>query len=148
MYLVLRTIRPFMCTFRIWYFLWEGKKTFQNFSVQTFSFLFFFRPKKLIQKLVDQKLNSALYESIMTKWMTKNALKQIKLDQLNLFDLQKPTRLMKKRTNKREANVLLQNAQGNPEENVNANVQDLVLNNLFQLWNRQEVVVPAKPKMY
>ena len=84
----------------------------------------------------------------MTKWMTKNALKQIKLDQLNLFDLQKPTRLMKKRSNKREANVFLENAQGNPEENVNANVQDLVLNNLFQLWNRQEVVVPSKPKMY
>ena len=127
------------------------------FSVQMFSFIFFylkikisffFRPKELIQKLVDQKLNSALYESIMTKWMTKNALKQIKLDQLNLFDLQKPTRLMKKRSNKREANVFLENAQGNPEENVNANVQDLVLNNLFQLWNRQEVVVPAKTKVY
>ena len=55
---------------------------------------------------------------------------------------------MKKRSNKREANVLLENAQGNPEENVNANVQDLVLNNLFKLWNRQEVVVPSKPKMY
>ena len=124
-----------------------------NVLISFFFFFFhlskyFFRPKELIQKLVDQKLNSALYESIMTKWMTKNALKQIKLDQLNLFDIQKPTRLMKKRSNKREANVLLENAQGNPEENVNANVQDLVLNNLFKLWNRQEVVVPSKPKMY
>ena len=108
-----------------------------------------FRPKELIQKLVDQKLNSALYESIMTNWMTKNALKQIKLDEkLNLFNLQKPTRLMKKRSEKREANNFLQDVQGDPEGNVNANVQDLVLNNLFKLWNRQEIVVPVKQKMY
>ena len=89
------------------------------------------------------KLNSALFESMMKKLMTMKALNQMKLDQLNLFNLQKPTRLMKKRPNDSQ-NV--QNArQDNPEEN--SIFRDLVLENLFKLWNRQEVVVPVNPKM-
>ena len=94
-------------------------------------------------------LNSALFESMMTKLMTTKALKQIKQDHLNLFDLQKPTRLMKKRSNDFEDFQDfedVEDAQGNPEEH--SNIQDLVLNNLFKLWNSQEVHVPVYPKMY
>ena len=80
---------------------------------------------------------------MMKKLMTMKALNQMKLDELNLFNLQKPTRLMKKRPNDSQ-NV--QNArQDNPEEN--SIFQDLVLENLFKLWNRQEVNVPVNPKM-
>ena len=86
---------------------------------------------------------------MMARVMAMKALKQIKLDQLNLFDLQKPTRLMKKRSNDFEDFQDFEDvhdAQGNPEEH--SNIQDLVLNNLFKLWNRQEVHVPVNPKMY
>ena len=80
---------------------------------------------------------------MMKKLMTMEALNQMKLNQLNLFNLEKPTRLMKKRPNDFQDD---QNArQGNPEEN--SIFRDLVLENLFKLWNRQEVVVPVNPKM-
>ena len=88
------------------------------------------------------------------------ALKQIKLDQLNLFDLQKPTRLMRKKSNNFQDFQDFQDSQdpydsqdskdsqavqGNPEET--SIVQDLILDNLFKLMNRQEVIVPVNPKM-
>ena len=80
---------------------------------------------------------------MMKKLMTMKALNQMKLDQLNLFNLQKPTRLMKKRPNDSQD---VQNAhQGNTEEN--SIFRDLVFDNMFKLWNRQEVVVPVNPKM-
>ena len=97
------------------------------------------------------KLNSALFESMMARVMAMKALKQIKLDQLNLFDLQKPTRLMKKRSNNfqdfqdSKDSKDSQAVQGNPEET--SIVQDLILDNLFKLMNRQEVIVPVNPKM-
>ena len=83
--------------------------------------------------------------------MTMKALNQMKLDQLNLFDLQKPTRLMKKRSNNfqdfqdSKDSKDSQAVQGNPEET--SIVQDLILDNLFKLMNRQEVIVPVNPKM-
>ena len=75
--------------------------------------------------------------------MTMKALNQMKLDQLNLVNLQKPTRLMKKRPNDSQD---VQNArQDNPEEN--SIFRDLVLENLFTLWNHQEVFVSVNPKI-
>ena len=88
---------------------------------------------------------------MMKKLMTMKALNQMKLDQLNLFDLQKPTRLMKKRSNNfqdfqdSKDSKDSQAVQGNPEET--SIVQDLILDNLFKLMNRQEVIVPVNPKM-
>ena len=91
---------------------------------------------------------------MMARVMAMKAFKQIKLDQLNLFDLQKPTRLMKKRSNNfqdfqdsqdSQDSKDSQAVQGNPEET--SIVQDLILDNLFKLMNRQEVIVPVNPKM-